>query len=229
MAFRGRTFTYFFSAVSLAVALMFSVPAAKADGSQDQKRFYINIDAGGALFNPNAKIYVAGNRVPGSVSIQDNAALLFNIGYYVMPKLSVDLLLGATPPHATIHGIKEASFFGPVASANYAPPVLSLLYHQDLSQKLSIYFGPGVNYIIFLSKHSINAQNFKVADHWGAAVTVGFNYKMNDTWGLNLAVTQVFLSTNVKGDYPTPYGVLPVKAKVRVNPTVVQGGVTFHF
>lgn len=215
---------------SILFAAFAYAPGALAQSKPTQEQtqeppFYINLDASGVLFNASGKINIGGQRLPGgSIDAEDNPDLTINLGYFVTPQLSVDLLIGL-PPHAALSGSGTASGLGTAAYTSYGPAVLSLLYHFDGLGNFHPYMGPGVNYTLFMHTKGINLQNVKIADHIGAAFTVGFNDNISERWAFNVAVTKILLSTQVKASL----GSSPVEVKATANPTVVQAGITYRF
>lgn len=215
------------ASMAIGLAALTGISTAYAQQASEisvTSRFYVNLDAAGVLFNESGKINVAGNRIPGSIGIEDNPAVTVNLGYFVTPHLAIDLLAGF-PPHAAVVGTGKAAPLGTAAYTNYGPAVLSLLYHFDGLGHFHPYIGPGINYTLFMHTHGVNLQNVKIANHLGAAFTVGFNYDVRRRWAFNFAVTKILLSTQVRAS-DGPY---PVEVKAVANPTVVQAGVTYRF
>ncbi|MDD2877279.1 MAG: outer membrane beta-barrel protein [Acidiphilium sp.] len=208
---------------------LFSVATASAqmsDTSASTPRFYINLGAAGILFHTDSRVLVGGGEIPGGrASVNNNATLTFDLGYFVTPNISLDVM-GGFPPHAAIYGSGSLRALGPIVSANYAPAIFSVLYHFNDMGAFHPYIGPGLNYTFFMNTQDSGAlSNVHLAAHAGVALTAGFDYDVSPDWAVNFAVTQLWLSTTAKA----ALGTAPVLLKLTANPTVIRAGLTYRW
>lgn len=106
------------------------------------------------------------------------------------------------------------------------PPTLTLQYHFTPDSKFSPYLGAGVNYSYFYGEDAAHGlDNLDVDGGWGYAAQAGFDYWLNDHWGLNLDVKKVWLNVDAK----VYSGTTPVKADVDLDPWIFGAGVSYRF
>ncbi len=127
------------------------------------------------------------------------------------------------------------------------PPTVMLQYHFTNFGAFQPYLGVGVNFTAFFGTKSggnwapfytalgqvgfNTISNLSIGSSWGVAGQVGFDYMINDRWGVNLDVKRIMMR-------PTAHGMLynsglnafvPVRAKVNIDPWIVSAGVTYRF
>ena len=127
------------------------------------------------------------------------------------------------------------------------PPTIMLQYHFTNFGAFQPYVGVGVNFTAFFGQsagnnwapfytpigqvgfNSITAM--KIGTSWGVAGQVGFDYMINDRWGVNVDLKRIMMR-------PTATGLLynsglnayvPWRAKVNIDPWVVSAGITYRF
>ena len=105
------------------------------------------------------------------------------------------------------------------------PPTLTLQYHFMPDNKFSPYIGAGVNYTVFYGEDTANGfTDFDVGNGFGLAAQAGFDYWINDNWGVNFDAKYI----DVDVDASVNNGGLKAH-DVDINPWVVGVGVSYRF
>jgi outer membrane protein len=206
---------------------------ASAQVDLNTDKFYFTFNMAGVIFEESAHIYgftpFGKARIPGSLNLQNKAVPLCNLGYYITPQLSIDLVFGPDPPRAQVHGAKQASAIGYIGSLRVAPAFISLLYHYN-HNRFHFYIGPGFNYTLFFgAEDAPGVHHLTVQSHHGYGFTVGISEDINRTLSWSLAVSQILLSTHAKGILTTPIGPVRASLYAQANPLAIQTGLTIHF
>lgn len=78
------------------------------------------------------------------------------------------------------------------------PPTLTLQYHFQPEEKFSPYIGAGINYSMFYGESDGTGFNdLDVDGGVGYALQAGFDYWLNENWGLNMDVKYIDLNVDV--------------------------------
>lgn len=81
-----------------------------------------------------------------------------------------------------------------------------------------------------LGVNPITVTNSKLETAVGPAVQFGFDYMIDRHWGLNFDVKKVWLQPDWEGTITTAGNVpLAATGKVRLDPWLIGGGVTYRF
>jgi outer membrane protein len=86
--------------------------------------------------------------------------------------------------------------------------------------------GAGINYTFFYNQDADSVRHLKVKDQVGAALQVGFDYMIDQHWGVNFDVKKLFLEPKFNA---TLADGTRVHGKAEINPWLVSGGVTYRF
>ncbi|MNL59309.1 outer membrane protein W [compost metagenome] len=70
-------------------------------------------------------------------------------------------------------------------------------------------------------------KNLDVKNDFGWALQAGFDYMLDEHWGINFDVKKIFLETDWKVDN-SPLGV-PLSGKAKIDPWLIGAGVTYRF
>ena len=159
--------------------------------------------------------------VGGKVDISNSVVPELDITYFFTKNIAAELVLGVTP-----HNVKGAgSLAGTrIGSAWLLPPTLMLQYHFTDFGAFKPYVGVGVNYTVFFNEKAKGGFNsFDLKDSFGVALQVGFDYMLDQHWGINFDVKKIFLEPKVKVNNGL------VAGKVKIDPWLIGAGITYRF
>lgn len=162
--------------------------------------------------------------VPGAgLSYSDTVIPELDISYFFTDNFAAELILGTT--YAKING--EGVLAGtPVGETWLLPPTLTLQYHFTDFGAFKPYIGAGVNYSLFYNQsEKPGFSNLDVKNKLGAAVQVGFDYMLDEHWGVNFDVKKIFLKT----DWTAELGGTPISGKAKLDPWLIGAGITYRF
>jgi outer membrane protein len=87
-------------------------------------------------------------------------------------------------------------------------------------------WGAGFAYAIMLHNYDGAVSSLGVHDNFGYALQAGVEYAVTQKWQTFVDVKQLWLSVNADGLIG---GLIPVSAKVKLDPTIVSAGIKFRF
>ncbi|UMY17787.1 OmpW family protein [Methylobacterium organophilum] len=173
---------------------------------------------------PDAGARLSAGGVPlagAGVDITDTVIPELDISYFFTKNIAAELILGVTR-----HGIQGAgSLAGTrIGTTWILPPTLTLQYHFDGFGPFKPYLGAGVNYSIFFDEQARGGfTGLRLSNSFAPALQAGFDYMLDEHWGVNLDVKKLFLDTKVKLNA----GV--VRGRVDIDPWIFGGGITYKF
>lgn len=180
---------------------------------------------GRALFvipQESAKLKLGGAPiVGGDVNISNSVVPELDISYFFTQNIAVELVLGVTP-----HNVKGAGTLAGarIGSAWLLPPTLMLQYHFTGLGAFKPYVGAGVNYTVFFNEKAKGGfTSFDLKNTFGLALQVGFDYMLNEHWGINFDVKKIFLEPKVKVNNGL------ISGKVKIDPWLIGTGITYRF
>jgi len=162
--------------------------------------------------------------VAGSdLSYSDSVIPELDISYYFTDNIAAELILGTT--YANIE--EDGAVGVPVGRAWLLPPTLTLQYHFTDFGAFKPYLGAGVNYSMFYNKSErAGFSNLDVDNAFGVALQAGFDYMLDEHWGVNFDVKKIFLETDWSADHDT---LGPLSGKAKMDPWLIGAGVTYRF
>ena len=165
------------------------------------------------------------SQIPGSgLEYSDTVVPELDISYFFTDNIAAELILGTTK--ANVSGTDSIAGLGKVGETWLLPPTVTLQYHFTNFGAFKPYVGAGVNYTMFYSQEPAGAlSDFKVDDTFGAALQVGFDYMIDDHWGVNFDVKKLFLEPEWTGTA----GGAALSGKAKLNPWLVGTGLTYRF
>jgi outer membrane protein len=164
------------------------------------------------------------NGIPGSdLSYSDTVTPELDISYYFTDNIAAELILGTT--YAKIDGEGTIAGLGEIGKVWVLPPTLTLQYHFTNFGAFKPYVGAGATYTMFYSQDATNADDIDVKDTFGGALQVGFDYMVNEHWGVNFDVKKLFLEPK----YDVTVGGAALTGKAKLNPWLIGTGVTYRF
>ncbi|MDX5594562.1 OmpW family protein [Pseudovibrio sp. SPO723] len=207
---------------ALAADLSPQQDAVMAAAASQKSPWQIRVRALGVITEDSGSV----DGIAGSdLSYSDTVIPELDITYYFTDNIAAELILGTT--WADVKGEGSISALGTVGETWLLPPTLTLQYHFTNFGQFKPYVGAGVNYTIFYSQDGKNAMSdLDIENTWGAALQVGFDYMIDDNWGVNLDVKKLFLEP----DYDiTMNDGTKLSGKAELNPWLVGAGITYRF
>lgn len=184
----------------------------------------VNVLGVPALSSPNSGLSMSKQVVPE-----------LDISYFFTKNVAAELILGVTRHSITGNGSLSAL---PIGKSWLLPPTLTLQYHFTDFGPFKPYIGAGVNYTVFFSQSASNVPTFvpgaggvlnttslHISNAFGGAVQFGFDYMLDNHWGLNVDVKKLWLRPN----YSAVVSGLPVSGRANIDPWLVGAGVTYKF
>ena len=165
------------------------------------------------------------NGIDGSdLSYSDTIVPELDITYFFTDNIAAELILGTTYANIDAEGSIEG--LGKVGKTWLLPPTLTLQYHFTDFGAFKPYVGAGVNYTLFYSQSGSGAfSDLDVKNEFGAALQVGFDYMVDEHWGVNLDVKKLFLEP----EWKVNLGGAPLSGKAKLDPWLIGAGVTYRF
>ncbi|MFP4313516.1 MAG: OmpW/AlkL family protein [Alphaproteobacteria bacterium] len=186
------------------------------DGPWAKERFQFRARAIGILADGDGMV----NGTALKTDVGDAVTPEFDVTYFFTEHLAAELI-AATAEHKVEAGVND------LGDTWILPPTLTLQYHFMPDEKFSPYIGAGINYSYFYGEDSGRGFNdLDVEGGFGLAAQAGFDYWLNDNWGLNFDVKYIDLDVDVDVNL----GTTPLAAdNVDLNPWVVGAGVSYRF
>ncbi|WP_434221447.1 OmpW/AlkL family protein [Mesorhizobium opportunistum] len=207
-------------AVAADLAQAASVPQAGASVTEAPSPWQIRLRALGVITEDSGYV----NTVPGSgLSFSDTVPPELDISYFFTDNIAAELILGTT--YANIEGQGAIGGLGNIGKVWLLPPTLTLQYHFTNFGAFKPYVGAGVNYTIFYNQDAGSADALKVKNTFGTALQVGFDYMVDQHWGVNFDVKKVF----VKPDFDVTVDGAKLTGQADLDPWLIGAGVTYRF
>lgn len=187
----------------------------KTNRTNDGKKWAVRLRVIDAV-PPSSSYNLSGSDIKISSSVVPEA----DFSYYFTKNLAAELILGTTHHSVKLAGADGSPNLGKVW---LLPPTLNLQYHLPLKSFVP-YAGAGINYTIFYGVKD-EAAKLGYKNNAGFSAQLGFDYKLNSKWFINLDVKRVWLKTDVtiKGTTPT------VLSGVKINPYIFGLGIGTRF
>lgn len=197
-----------------------SVPQAEACVAEAPSPWQIRLRALGVITEDSGYV----NAVPGSgLSYSNTVTPELDISYFFTDNIAAELILGTT--YANIDGQGAIGGLGKVGKVWLLPPTVTLQYHFTDFGAFKPYLGAGVNYTIFYHQQAGSADDLKVKNTFGAALQVGFDYMVDEHWGVNFDVKKLFL----KPDFDVTVAGAKLTGKAKLDPWLIGAGLTYRF
>ena len=196
----------------------FSSPALAGDlgDTWSKERFQIRVRAIDVVADGDGSVTQNGLKTDVDHAITPE----IDVTYFFTENIAAELI-AATSEHQV-----EAGAFD-LGDAWILPPTLTLQYHFTPEKKFSPYVGAGLNYSMFYGESDgTGFSNLEVDGGVGYAIQAGFDYWLNDNWGLNLDAKYVNLDVDVDVDL----GATHLDADdVDLDPFILGAGVSYRF
>lgn len=145
-----------------------------------------------------------------------------DLGYFITKNIATELVLATTRHDVNASGV-------PVGRVSLLPPTLTVQYHPLPDNRISPYFGAGLNYTIFYNENADGGTITSTAydDSLGYALQAGVDIAVMGNWSMNFDVKKIFLDTTIHGDGAVPTG--KWKTNASLNPVLVGFGFGYRF
>ncbi len=196
---------------------------------------------------------LAGN---AKVGVGSDTQLGLTLSYMYSSNFGIELL-AATPFTHDIAGAGDIAGIGKLAETTHLPPTLTANYYfNEPSADFQPYIGAGINYTIFFSEEvtptldnagtidalaglalgtpagtvtSASGTNIDLNDSWGLAIHMGFDYKLTEDIGLNVAYWNINIDTTAEITSETNLGQVKAHVDVDIDPSVYMAGIYYKF
>lgn len=158
----------------------------------------------------------------GGVAATSDQVPEIDFTHFFTKNIAAELILATTHHDINLRGSVLGENAG-LGSVNLLPPTLTAQYHFNPDGKFRPYAGAGLNYTFFYgAKTGGAATDIKYNNHLGYALQTGFDYMLNDRFGINFDVKKIYLKTNVEVNNL-------YNAKVALNPWLIGAGISYRF
>jgi outer membrane protein len=175
----------------------------------------------------SSNVFVGGADLGLGVNVANDTQLGINIGYFVLPNISIEILL-ATPFEHDI-GLNTV---GDLASTKHLPPTLTANYYfADPAAAFQPYVGAGLNYTVFFEEEFTSANkeagfsDLSLDNSFGLSAQVGFDYVLYDQWHVNASVRWIDIDTDAEFSLNGDKGTVAVD----IDPLVYTLSVGYRF
>ena len=202
-----------------AVASVYSVSTANAQDSVDwlsKDRFQLRARAIGVFADGDGHENVTGLKTDVGNAVTPEV----DISYFFTDNIAAELI-AATAQHEVSAGSND------LGETWILPPTLTLQYHFTPEKKFSPYVGAGINYSYFYGEDDgAGFNDLEVEGGFGYALQAGFDYWVNDNWGLNVDAKYIDLEVDVDINSS---GTALSADDVDLNPWIIGAGVSYRF
>ena len=190
--------------------------------ADDAGEWYVRVGGLEAFYHSSAQIDTVAGTIPGaSARVSDSTTGIIDVGYDITSSVFVMLMAGV-PPRPRISGEGTAAAFGELGAVTYGPAVATVLYRIPVRESFQPYVGLGAAYAIILRNHDAAISDLDVHNNFGFAIQTGVEYALSGRLQIFADVKQLWLSVNANGSLD---GVLPVTARIQLNPTLISVGI----
>ncbi|MDX2275257.1 MAG: OmpW family outer membrane protein [Hyphomonadaceae bacterium] len=197
-----------FGAAAFAVmAMAFSAPAE----ARVLDNFQIKFGVSGVLPDES------GDPIP--VEISDEYVPSLQVEYFFNDHVSAELLCCVAT-----HDVTAASGAVDLGQVTHFPPTVTLKYRWNTEERFQPYVGAGVNYTAFIDSDPPPGLHVDYDESFGPALQLGFDYRLNDHWAVNVDVRRLWISTDV-----TISGAVNATDSVDIDPFVTTVAVGYRF
>lgn len=205
-------------AAAVAAALSLAGPA----GAEELKHFQVKVGASGVLPSESADITVVG----GDVKISDEVVPSLQLEYFFTPNISAELLCCIARHEVAAVGTALGRV--DLGKVTHFPPTVTVKYRLTSAGPVEPYVGAGANYTHFFNSKLPKTgaiTSISYGDSFGPALQVGADFRVNDSWFVNVDARKIWINTKVK----LAAGATRLQADVDIDPWVVSGSIGYRF
>jgi len=214
---------------SLVAASLLATPFAQADFLDN-----LSVNIGAITVAPDSGTSNIDQDPSLGLSVESNTQLGITFDYALNDNWVLELI-AATPFSHDISG--EVGLAGAdIGSTKQLPPTLLAQYHfGDSNSVFRPFIGAGLNYTIFFDEQAgqdlkttlgTDDVEIKLDDSFGLAAQVGFNYMLNEKWGIHTMASYMDIDSDavVYAD-----GKKALTSTVNIDPMVFMLGIKYKF
>lgn len=214
---------------SLVAATLIATPFAQADFLDN-----LSVNIGAITVSPDSGTSNIDQDPSLGLSVESNTQLGITFDYALNDNWVLELI-AATPFSHDISG--EAGLAGAdIGSAKQLPPTLLAQYHfGDSNTAFRPFIGAGLNYTMFFDEQAgqdlkttlgTDDVEIKLDDSFGLAAQVGFNYMLNEKWGIHAMASYMDIDSDAE---VFADGKKALTSTVAIDPTVFMLGMKYKF
>jgi len=189
------------------------------------QRFYLHVGPAGLFYSEGAKMRAGGTPIPGAdIRVPNSFTGAAEIGYFFTPNFAVGLA-GGYPPLVKVEARGSITGLGTLGKVDGGPMALTAQYHFTGLGAFQPYIGAGPALMIVFKDHDGVVTDLKTDHALGFAGQIGFNYMLDNNWGVFVDLKKVYLRAKTSGSL----GGAPIRATVTLDPLVLHTGLTYKF
>jgi outer membrane protein len=190
-----------------------------------QSRWFGRFGVLAVPYHSSATIATNGQLVSGGTAkASNNMTVTFDVGYEATKNISVSVTTGIPPkPHITGEG--AVANLGMLGKVRYGPAFFTGYYRFPKTGQFRPYVGGGAAYAIIFKEFDGSVKRLRVHNNWGSVLHGGTEYELNSKYTLFFDFKEVWLAVNARGVLSDG---AEVKARVKLNPSLVTVGIKFH-
>lgn len=146
-----------------------------------------------------------------------------DISYFFNDNIAAELILGTT--FANINGAGSIDGLGKIGKTWLLPPTATLQYHFTNFGDFKPYVGAGLNYTMFYDQKAKSADRLDIENSFGAALQVGFDYRIDDHWDFNVDVKKIFMQPK----FDVTVGGTDYTGRAKIDPWLIGTGIGYRF
>lgn len=209
----------------LGAAMLVSIvqPAMAGEGAVNgsnwlaKERFQVRVRALGVVPDEQSSVSAGGTPLAGDIKVSNALVPEVDLTYFFTDHIGAELIAGTARHEMDFNGAN-------LGEAWILPPTLTVQYHFARDQAFSPYVGAGINYSLFYGESAGTGFNDLDVDNGaGPAVQAGFDYWLNDHWGLNLDVKKIWMNVDASLNNGA------IQADVDLDPWLIGAGVSYRF
>lgn len=168
---------------------------------------------------------VGGAPLPGAaLSTFEHATPTVQIGYFVLPNVAVNAMLGV-PPKIDVYGGGSIGALPVLGQVTYGPMALTAQYHPLRRGVIRPWLGAGVSYMVVFGTEDGAFEDLDVSNDFGAVFEAGTDFMIDSRWSLFAEAKKAFLRPTATGTF----GGEPVVGKTRLDPWAFTVGGAVRF
>jgi len=142
-------------------------------------------------------------------------------GYFFTENIAAEMIFGVA--NHDVEAVDTAAGDIDLGDVWLPPPhTLTLQYHFMPTAQFRPYVDAGINYTIFFGEDKGDADEIQYDDGFGYALQAGFDWGLDEKWGINVDVKKIWLETDVEVDNA-------VETEVALDPWFIGVGVAYKF